>query len=104
MSFGGVGDAETFAGLGNDFVYAGTGLNTVFGTAGADWIEGGSGADLLQGDNGDPFVMSTVIGLDVVVGDGNDDYDAESGNDIMFGTPGINKSWGAWGFDWVTYA
>ena len=102
--FGGVGDAETFAGLGNDFVFAGTGANTVFGNAGDDWIEGGQGADLLQGDNGDPFGTSTLIGHDVLIGDGNDDYDAESGNDIMFGTPGINKSWGAWGFDWVTYA
>jgi Ca2+-binding RTX toxin-like protein len=102
--FGGVGDAETFAGLGNDFVFAGTGLNTVFGNAGDDWIEGGQGADLLQGDNGDPFGTSTLIGHDVLIGDGNDDYDAESGNDIMFGTPGVNKAWGAWGFDWVTYA
>jgi Ca2+-binding RTX toxin-like protein len=102
--FGGVGDAETFGGLGNDFIFAGTGLNTVFGNAGDDWIEGGASADLLQGDNGDPFGTSTLIGHDVLVGDGNDDYDAESGNDIMFGTPGVNKSWGAWGFDWVTYA
>jgi Ca2+-binding RTX toxin-like protein len=102
--FGGVGDAETFAGLGNDFVFAGSGINTVFGNAGDDWIEGGQGADLLQGDNGDPFGASTMIGHDVLVGDGNDDYDAESGNDIMFGTPGVNKSWGALGFDWVTYA
>jgi len=102
--FGGVGDAETFAGLGNDFVFAGSGINTVFGNAGDDWIEGGQGADLLQGDNGDPFGTSTMIGHDVLIGDGNDDYDAESGNDIMFGTPGVNKSWGAWGFDWVTYA
>ena len=102
--FGGIGDAETFAGLGNDFVSAGTGINTVFGNAGDDWIEGGQGADLLQGDNGDPFGTSTLIGHDVLIGDGNDDYDAESGNDIMFGTSGINKSWGAWGFDWVTYA
>ena len=102
--FGGVGDAESFAGLGNDFVNAGTGINTVFGNAGDDWIEGGQGADLLQGDNGDPFGTSTLIGHDVLIGDGNDDYDAESGNDIMFGTPGVNKSWGAWGFDWVTYA
>ena len=102
--FGGVGDAESFAGLGNDFVSAGTGINTVFGNAGDDWIEGGQGADLLQGDNGDPFGISTLIGHDVLIGDGNDDYDAESGNDIMFGTSGVNKSWGAWGFDWVTYA
>jgi Ca2+-binding RTX toxin-like protein len=102
--FGGVGDAETFAGLGNDFVFAGSGLNTVFGNAGDDWIEGGQGADLLQGDNGDPFGASTLIGHDVLIGDGNDDYDAESGHDIMFGTPGVNKNWGALGFDWVTYA
>ena len=102
--FGGIGDAESFLGLGNDFVNAGTGINTVFGNAGDDWIEGGQGADLLQGDNGNPFGTSTLIGHDVLIGDGNDDYDAESGNDIMFGTSGVNKSWGAWGFDWVTYA
>lgn len=102
--FGGVGDAESFGGIGNDFISAGTGINTVFGNAGDDWIEGGQGADLLQGENGDPFGTSTLIGHDVLIGDGNDDYDAESGNDIMYGTPGVNKSWGAWGFDWVTYA
>jgi len=102
--FGGEGDAESFAGQGDDFVSAGTGVNTVFGNAGNDWIEGGDGADLLQGDNGDPFRVSTVIGHDVLIGDGNDDYDAESGDDIMFGTPGINRSEGMLGFDWVTYA
>jgi Ca2+-binding RTX toxin-like protein len=102
--FGGEGDAESFAGQGDDFVSAGTGVNTVFGNAGNDWIEGGDGADLLQGDNGDPFRVSTVIGHDVLIGDGNDDYDAESGDDIMFGTSGINRSEGMLGFDWVTYA
>jgi Ca2+-binding RTX toxin-like protein len=102
--FGGIGDAESFAGQGDDFVSAGTGINTVFGNAGNDWIEGGDGADLLQGDNGDPFQVSTVIGHDVLIGDGNDDYDAESGDDIMFGTPGVNRSEGMLGFDWVTYA
>ncbi len=102
--FGGVGDAESFAGQGDDFVSAGSGINTVFGNAGNDWIEGGDGADLLQGDNGDPFQVSTVIGHDVLIGDGNDDYDAESGDDIMFGTPGVNRSEGMLGFDWVTYA
>ncbi|MEY2686501.1 MAG: hypothetical protein RL375_699, partial [Pseudomonadota bacterium] len=102
--YGGVGDAETFAGQGDDFVSAGTGANTVFGNAGDDWIEGGDGADLLQGDNGDPFQQSTVIGHDVIIGDGNDDYDAESGDDIMFGTPGVNRAEGMLGFDWVTYA
>ncbi|MBK6852025.1 MAG: heme peroxidase [Burkholderiales bacterium] len=102
--YGGVGDAETFAGQGDDFVSAGTGINTVFGNSGDDWIEGGDGADLLQGDNGDPFQESTVIGHDVLIGDGNDDYDAESGDDIMFGTPGINRAEGMLGFDWVTYA
>ena len=102
--FGGDGNAESFAGAGDDFVWAGTGINTVFGNSGNDWIEGGDGADLLQGDNGDPFQVSTVIGHDVLFGDGNDDYDAESGDDIMFGTPGINRSEGMLGFDWVTYA
>ena len=102
--FGGVGDAESFAGQGDDFVSAGSGINTVFGNAGNDWIEGGDGADLLQGDNGNPFQVSTVIGHDVLIGDGNDDYDAESGDDIMFGTPGVNRSEGILGFDWVTYA
>ena len=102
--YGGEGDAETFAGQGDDFVSAGTGINTVFGNAGNDWIEGGDGADLLQGDNGDPFQVSTVIGHDVLIGDGNDDYDAESGDDIMFGTPGVNRAEGMLGFDWVTYA
>jgi Ca2+-binding RTX toxin-like protein len=102
--YGGVGDAETFAGEGDDFVSAGTGVNTVFGDSGNDWIEGGDGADLLQGDNGDPFQASTVIGHDVLIGDGNDDYDAESGDDIMFGTPGVNRAEGMLGFDWVTYA
>lgn len=101
---GGVGDAETFAGQGDDFVSAGTGINTVFGNSGNDWIEGGDGADLLQGDNGDPFQASTVIGHDVLIGDGNDDYDSESGDDIMFGTPGVNRAEGMLGFDWVTYA
>ena len=102
--FGGDGDAESFAGQGDDFVWAGTGINTVFGNAGNDWIEGGDGADLLQGDNGDPFQTSTVIGHDVLFGDANDDYDAESGDDIMFGTPGVNRAEGMLGFDWVTYA
>jgi len=102
--FGGEGDAETFAGLGNDFVSAGTGLNVVFGNEGDDWIEGGASADLLQGDNGAPFGDSTILGHDVLMGEGNDDYDAENGDDIMFGSAGTNKNWGSWGFDWVTFA
>ena len=102
--FGGEGDAETFAGLGNDFVNAGTGLNVVFGNEGDDWIEGGASADLLQGDNGAPFGDSTILGHDVLMGEGNDDYDAENGDDIMFGSAGTNKNWGSWGFDWVTFA
>ncbi|MFZ4566747.1 MAG: peroxidase family protein [Prochlorococcaceae cyanobacterium] len=102
--FGGEGDAETFAGLGNDFVNAGTGLNVVFGNEGDDWIEGGASADLLQGDNGAPFGDSTILGNDVLMGEGNDDYDAENGDDIMFGSAGTNKNWGSWGFDWVTFA
>jgi Ca2+-binding RTX toxin-like protein len=102
--FGGEGDADIFAGLGNDFVSAGTGLNVVFGNEGDDWIEGGTSADLLQGDNGAPFGDSTILGHDVLMGEGNDDYDAENGDDIRFGSAGTNKNWGSWGFDWVTFA
>jgi len=105
--FGGIGDAESFAGKGDDFVSAGNGINVVFGNAGNagnDWIEGGDGADLLWGENGALIPDSTVIGHDVLIGDGNDEYVAEAGDDIMFGTPGVNSADGGLGFDWVTYA
>ena len=77
----------------------------MFGNEGDDWIEGGDGADLMQGDNGEPFQISPVIGNDVIIGGGgNDDYDSESGDDIMVTGAGIERNEGMLGFDWVTHA
>ena len=79
--------------------------DTVFGDDGDDWIEGGDQNDLLQGDNGAPFQDDpNTPGHDVIDGDGgNDDYDAEGGDDIMIAGPGIERSEGMLGFDWVTH-
>ncbi|MBK9264257.1 MAG: choice-of-anchor D domain-containing protein [Polyangiaceae bacterium] len=95
---------ETFGGAGNDFIFAGDSADTVFGGEGDDWIEGGDQADLLQGDNGAPFQDSPVVGNDVIFGQGgDDDYDAETGDDIMVSDFGIERHEGMLGFDWVTY-
>ncbi len=95
---------ETFGGAGNDFIIAGDDSDIVFGGEGDDWIERGNGADLLQGDNGDPFQESTIIGNDVIIGGGgNDDYDSETGDDIMVAGPVIERNEGMLGFDWLTH-
>lgn len=96
--------AETFGGQGDDFINAGTESNIVFGGEGNDWLEGGGGNNLLQGDNGDPFLNSTITGHDVFIpGEGDEDYDAESGDDIMLGGPGVQRFEGLNGFDWAAY-
>ncbi len=101
---GGRDPKEIFGGEGNDFILAGDAADTVFGNEGDDWIEGGAQADLLQGDNGNPFQNSSTIGNDVIIGGGgDDDYDSESGDDIMLSDPGIERNEGMQGFDWVTY-
>ena len=103
---GGNDMTETFGGPGDDFVYAGDAEDTVFGDDGDDWIEGGKGPfDLLQGDNGAPFQDDpNEPGHDVLDGDGGEqDYDSEGGDDIMLAGPGIQRSEGMLGFDWVTH-
>ena len=96
--------AETFGGQGDDFIHAGSESNIVFGNEGNDWLEGGGGNNLLIGDNGDPFLNSTITGHDVFIpGLGDDDYDAESGDDIMLGGIGVQRFEGTNGFDWATY-
>ena len=46
----------------------------------------------------------TTPGHDVLIGDGGeDDYDAEGGDDIMVAGPGIERNEGMLGFDWVTH-
>jgi Ca2+-binding RTX toxin-like protein len=97
---------ETFGGPGNDFVLGGDDTDTVFGDDGDDWIEGGTGPfNLLQGDNGAPFQDDpNKPGHDVFDGDGGEqDFDAEGGDDIMLGGPGIQRAEGMLGFDWFTH-
>ena len=103
---GGNDMTETFAGEGNDFVFAGDGEDTVFGDGGDDWIEGGLGPfNLLQGDNGAPFGDDpNEPGHDVMDSDGGEqDFDAEGGDDIMFLGGGIQRAEGQLGFDWASH-
>jgi Ca2+-binding RTX toxin-like protein len=95
---------EVFGNQGNDFILGSSTSDTVFGDQGDDWIDGGGQADLLQGDRGDPFQESTIFGNDVLIGGGgNDDYDAESGDDIMVMGAGTQRAEGMLGFDWVIH-
>jgi Ca2+-binding RTX toxin-like protein len=104
FTVGGKDANETFGGQGNDYIYAGDDADVVFGDAGDDWIEGGGQNDLLQGDFGAPFQDSAHAGNDIIMGGaGNDDYDAESGDDIMLADDGIERNEGMLGFDWVSY-
>ncbi len=104
---GGANDNETFAGPGDDFVIAGQGADAVFGDGGDDWIQGGSGQDLLIGDHGAPFFddpAETAPGHDVFVGQvGENDYDAEGGDDIMSQNAAVDRNAGAGGFDWAIH-
>lgn len=100
----GADDGEIRAGQGNDFVHGGDGIGALFGNEGDDWVEGGAGFDYIAGDNGELFFNSTVLGHDVLNGgSGDTDYDADSGDDIMFAGEGIQKNIGMWGHDWVIH-
>jgi Ca2+-binding RTX toxin-like protein len=102
---GGANDNETFGGPGNDFINAGQGADAVFGDTGDDWIQGGSGQDLLQGDHGAPFFDDpgeVKPGNEVFVGQvGENDYDAEGGDDLMSQNAAVDRNAGAGGFDWA---
>ncbi len=102
---GGANDNETFGGPGEDFTIAGQGADAVFGDGGDDWIQGGSGQDLLQGDHGAPFFDDpgeVKPGNDVFVGQvGENDYDAEGGDDLMAQNAAIDRNAGSGGFDWA---
>ena len=93
---------EHFLGNGDDFAIAGLGLDAVFGGAGDDWMEGGDMPDLLIGDSSTFFFDDhDVPGNDVMIGQGgDDDGDAEGGDDIFVAGPGIEKNAGAAGWDW----
>lgn len=96
--------SEARGGTGNDFLLGGDGSDMLFGNEGDDWVEGKGRFDYIAGDNGELFFNSTIIGHDVLNGgQGDTDYDADSGDDIMVGGEGIQKFIGMWGHDWVTY-
>jgi Ca2+-binding RTX toxin-like protein len=104
---GGQNDNEEFGGEGADFIMAGQGLDTAFGDGGDDWIQGGSGQDLLIGDHAAPFFDDPGAirpGNDVMVGQiGENDYDAEGGDDLMSANAAIDRFAGAGGFDWAIH-
>ncbi len=104
---GGANDNEHFAGPGDDFVIAGQGADAVFGDGGDDWIEGGSGQDLLIGDHGAPFFddpAEAAPGHDIFIGQvGENDYDAEGGDDIMSQNAAVDRNAGSGGFDWAIH-
>jgi Ca2+-binding RTX toxin-like protein len=102
---GGANANETFGGGGDDMIIAGGGTDTVFGDSGSDWIQGGDGQDLLCGDSCAPFFDDpNQPGNDVLIGqNGEEDYDAEGGDDIMIADAGIERNAGAGGYDWVTH-
>jgi Ca2+-binding RTX toxin-like protein len=98
-------DGKTvMGGIGNDFILGGDGMDFLLGEAGDDWMEGGGRFDTLAGENSELMFNSTIIGNDVLNGQGGDtDYDAEAGDDIMFQGVGIQRSNGMAGFDWAIH-
>jgi Ca2+-binding RTX toxin-like protein len=98
-------DGKTaMGGIGNDFIMGGDGMDFLMGEAGDDWLEGGGRFDTLAGENSELMFNSTIIGNDVLNGQqGDTDYDAEAGDDIMFQGIGIQRSNGMSGFDWAIH-
>jgi Ca2+-binding RTX toxin-like protein len=95
---------EAFGGTGTDFILGGSGGDFLLGNEGDDWLEGGERFDTLAGENSELFFNSTIIGHDVLnAGSGDGDYDAESGDDIMFQSAGIQRNNGMAGFDWAIH-
>lgn len=102
--YAGVDSTEVFAGAGNDFVIGGDGADNLIGNEGDDWIEGGGGFDTISGDNSELFFDSTIIGHDVMFsGNEEQDFDAESGDDIMVQGESVIRNEGMFGFDWAIY-
>ena len=102
---GGANDNETFAGAGDDFVIAGQGADAVFGDSGDDWIEGGVRPGPPAGRPRRAVLRRPGAdrpGNDIFIGQGGEnDYDAEGGDDIMAQNAGHRPNAGAGGFDWA---
>ncbi|HCK85063.1 MAG TPA: heme peroxidase [Hyphomonadaceae bacterium] len=95
---------EAFGGTDNDFILGGSAQNLLLGNEGDDWLEGAEGFDTLAGDNSQLFFNSTIIGHDVLIaGSDENDFDAESGDDIMIEGESVMRNEGMLGFDWVGY-
>lgn len=95
---------EVFGGQDTDYILGGSGGDMLMGNEGDDWLEGGDGFDTLAGDNSELFFNSTIVGHDVLNGQGNDtDYDGEGGDDIMVQGAGIQRNNGMAGFDWAIH-
>ena len=102
---GGSFDNETFGGPQNDFINLGQGADAGFGDGGDDWMQGGSGQDLIQGDHSAPFFddpAESHPGNEIMVGQvGENDYDAEGGDDLMAQNSAVDRNAGAGGWDWA---
>ena len=100
----GVDATEVFAGEGDDFILGGADADFILGNEGDDWMEGGDGFDVLNGDNSELFFNSTIIGHDVLLaGENENDFDAESGDDIMVQGESVMRNEGMLGFDWAIH-
>ncbi len=100
----GVDATEIFAGEGDDFVLGGDDHDFMFGGEGDDWMEGGDGFDVLNGDNSELFFNSTIEGHDVLfAGPNENDFDSESGDDIMVQGESVMRNEGMLGFDWAIH-
>lgn len=100
----GVDATEVFAGEGDDFVLGGADADFLLGNEGDDWMEGGDGFDVLNGDNSELFFNSTIKGHDVLIaGENENDFDAESGDDIMVQGESVMRNEGMFGFDWAIH-
>ncbi|KQY26700.1 peroxidase family protein [Rhizobium sp. Root482] len=102
--FLGVDATEVFAGEGDDFILGGADHDFLLGNEGSDWMEGGDGFDVLNGDNSELFFNSTILGHDVMfAGENENDFDAESGDDIMVQGESVMRNEGMFGFDWAIH-
>ena len=100
----GVDATEVFGGEGDDFMLGGLDHDFLLGNEGDDWMEGGDGFDVLNGDNSELFFNSTILGHDVLIaGENENDFDAESGDDIMVQGESVMRNEGMFGFDWAIY-
>ncbi|MCS3743702.1 peroxidase family protein, partial [Rhizobium sp. BK661] len=102
--FVGVDDTEVFGGEGDDFIVGGEGVDLLMGNEGDDWIEGGGGFDTTAGDNSELFFNSVIKGHDVMfAGNEENDFDGESGDDIMVQGESVMRNEGMFGFDWAIF-